>query len=306
MKNTIDRREFIRCSVAAGAVTIVGSASLPSNLIGKVLSSEIDISVVNGMDYFNNTLKSVEMLGGIAKFVPKGSVVGILANSPWEKHGTYTNPDVALAVLKMCADAGAKEIYSIENASEKYWKRSKLYDKHKTNIDAIKSNSDKTTVKIEKGKCLKQVDISNTLLKCDVFINVPIAKHHRGTNFTANLKNMMGACSHATNQYFHKGSDGSGYDNPQFLSHCIADLNLIRKPALCIVDATEFITTNGPAGPGNIVKAQKIVAGTNCLSVDAYSATLLGLNPADVLMIQYAQNHGLGESDLKKLTIKEV
>ena len=73
-----------------------------------------------------------------------------------------------------------------------------------------------------------------------------------------------------------------------------------------IVDATEFVTTNGSAGPGELKKAHKVIAGTNCVSVDAYCSTVLGLIPQDVLMIQYAHEHGLGEIDIKKLTIKEI
>ena len=310
MKNNIDRREFIRQSVAAGVVAAIGSASLPSTLFGNFIPSKIDISVVNGTDFFENTMKAVEMFDGMSKFVPKGSKVGLLINSPWSKPGTYTNPDVALAVLKMCFDAGAKEIYSIEDASTNYWKRSKLYGKFEKEVGKIQSGGSKTTAKIPKGKCLKEAEISKTLLECDVLINIPIVKNHQGTNFTANLKNMMGACSGSTNRFFHKGSGKSGlfgyYDDTEFLSQCIADVNLMRHPNLCVVDATEFVITNGPAGPGEIKKAHKVIAGTNRVSVDAYCSTLLGLIPQDILMIQYAREHGLGKIDLKKLTIKEI
>jgi len=304
MKNHISRREFINRSIAVGIGAVSTSIYLPSTSFGKIFDTAIDISVIDGTEYFNNTIKAVELLGGIDKFVPKGSVVGIIANSPWERPGTYTNPDITLSVLKMCIDAGAKEIYSIENAQPKYWKRSNLFEKFEKEIDQLKSISDKSTIKIDKGKAAKQVDISKTLLDCDVLINIPIAKNHRGTNFTGNLKNLMGATSRSTNRFFHSGGDGGDAD--EFLSQCIADVNLIRRPNLCIVDATEFVTTNGPAGPGKISKAQKIVAGTNCVSVDAYSSTLLGLNPADVLMIKFAHEHGIGEIDLKKLNIKEI
>ena len=310
MNNQIDRRIFIKQSISASLTAAIGSLSLPSLLFGNTDISKIDLSIVNGTDYFTNTMKVVDILGGISKFVSKGSKVGILINSPWDKHGTYTNPDVALAVLKMCIDAGAKEIYSIEDASKNYWKRSKLYNKFENEVNRIQSDDSKITVKIAIGKTLKEADISKILLECDVFINVPIVKNHEGTHFTSNLKNMMGACSSSTNRFFHKGSGRGGlfsyYSDPEFLSHCIADVNSIRKPDLCIVDATEFVVTNGPGGPGEIKKPYKIVAGTNCVSVDSYCATLLEFNPEDVLMIRYAHDHGLGETDLKKLNIKEV
>ncbi len=310
MKNRIDRREFIKQSVALGVTTMAGLTSLPKILTAGATPAGIDISVVNGKDFFASTVKAVAQLGGIEKFVWKKSKVGLLINSPWNKPGTYTNPDIALAVLKMCLDAGAKEIYSIEDASSGYWKRSRLYKQFEKEIYAIRSNNDKSTVEIPKGKSLKEAKISKTLLDCDVLVNIPIVKNHEGTHFTANLKNMMGACAGSTNRYFHSGSGKGGlfnaYADPDFLSQCIADVNLIRKPELCVVDATEFVTTNGPAGPGEIRKANRVVAGVNPVSVDAYCATLLGFNPGDVSLIRFASDHGLGEIDLKKLTIKEV
>jgi uncharacterized protein (DUF362 family) len=307
MKQSINRREFMKHSIAAGIATAAGSLVLPSNLMGNILSSGIDISVVNGTTYFENTLKAVELLGGISKFVPKGSKVGLLVNSPWNKPGTYTNPDVALAVLKMCIDAGASEIYSIENARTSYWKRSALYSSLKNEVGQVQTTDERKTMKIEKGKSLKEAEVSAAFLDCDILINIPIAKNHQGTNFTCNLKNTMGACSRSTCKAFHQGIGTKGfYDNPEFLSQCIADVQLLRVPNLCVVDATEYVTTNGPAGPGELKKANKIIAGTNCVSVDAYSATLLGLAPSDISMIRYASDHGLGEMDLKKLTINEI
>jgi len=37
---------------------------------------------VEGPDYFNSTLKAVDLLGGMGRFVKPGSTVGLLANSP--------------------------------------------------------------------------------------------------------------------------------------------------------------------------------------------------------------------------------
>jgi uncharacterized protein (DUF362 family) len=307
MKNRINRREFIKHSAVIGAAAVTGALSTPSRLLGSVFSSGIDISVVNGATYFDNTIKAVELLGGMSKFVPKGSKVGLLINSPWNKPGTYTNPDVALAVLKMCVDAGASEFYSIENAKTSYWKRSTLYSSLKNEVGRVQTTDERKTTKIEKGISLKEAEVFTSFLDCDVIINIPIVKNHQGTNFTCTLKNIMGACVRTTCRFFHQGGGAKGlYDDAEFLSQCIADAQLIRVPNLCVVDATEFVTTNGPAGPGEIKKAQKVVAGTNCVSVDAYCATLLNLTPTDVSMIRYASKHGIGEMDLKKLTIKEV
>jgi uncharacterized protein (DUF362 family) len=313
MRSTFDRRSFIKQSLAIGTGSALGSVNLSSILLGNSTDPKIDLSVINGADYYTNTWKALQTLGGIESFVKKGNTVGLLINSPLDGFGTHTNPDIAIAVLKMCLDAGASEIYSIEGASLKYWKQSRLYPSFEKEIARVRTDSEKITVKINNGKNLKEADISKRLVECDVLINLPIVKDHKGTTFTCCLKNMMGACSFSTNRFFHQGSGKGGllkfiqfYNDIEFLSQCIADVQLVRKPNLCVVDATVFITTNGPNGPGELKKAQKIVVGTNCVSVDAYCSTLLGFQPENILMIQYASELGIGSSQLKNLSIKEI
>ncbi len=313
MEHRLPRREFMKQGAVLGLSAIAGAFPLPGFLLKGSASPETDISVINGTSYFENTAKAIDALGGISAFVRPGNTVGLLINSRFDKPGAHANPDIALSILKLCLDAGAREVYSIENASASYWKESKLHGKLQTELGKLSDGGAKSTVTIGKGKAIKEAEISSRLIGCDVFINVPIVKNHEGTNFTGNLKNIMGATSGSTNRFFHQGSGKGGllkvfryYDDVEFLSQCIADASLIRKPDLCIVDATRFLTTNGPAGPGEIKKAEKIVAGRNPVSVDAYCATLLGLEPSDVAMIRFAQEHGLGAMDLRKLSIREA
>lgn len=66
-----------------------------------------------------------------------------------------------------------------------------------------------------------------------------------------------------------------------------------------------FIITNGPFGPGELHKPQKVVAGTDRVAVDAYCSTLWELNPKDIHMINMAYDQGIGEKDIKKVKIVE-
>ena len=310
MEDRMNRRSFLKQSAILGASSVVGG-SLLSDVIGKTSKSifsndGVEIAVIEGADYFNNTIQSVELLGGMGNFMMKGARVGLLVNSPWANPGTYTNPDVALAVVKMCFDAGAKEIYSVEDASRKYWDRSGLAEKFADQIENLKPAGENVKVDIPRGKKLKEAVVSKALLECDVLIDVPIVKDHTGTHFTCTMKNMMGACLHnPTCRFMHLGSGAKDfYDDVEHLSQCIADLNLVRKPDLCIVDATEFVITGGPRGPGEIKKAQKVVAGVDPVAVDAYCAEILGLKREDVLMVKMAHEHGLGEIDPSKVQVK--
>ena len=132
------------------------------------------------------------------KFVQRGNTVGILVNSPMHNAGAFTKPDIPLAVVKMCLDAGAKQIYALNDISQDYWKRSTISGKMKSEIGGISYVDEWTEVAIDRGKAFKKADISKALLSCDVYINIPIIKDHEGTRFTCSLKNTMGACSEST------------------------------------------------------------------------------------------------------------
>jgi len=304
----MSRRSFIRTGTAFGVGSMAAaSITTPLTAAEAKKTNHPDIAVVNGMDYYTNTQKAVELLGGIKRFVPKGVRVALLINSAFRNPGTIVNPTIALAVLKMCFDAEAKEVYWIPGSPSGYWQRSTKAEELKEIIAAIKTGSGTIRKDIAKGVSLKSAEIDRYLLECDVLINIPICKDHAGTHFTGNLKNMMGACPHSTCRYFHSGSGAkSAYEDVDFLSQCIADLNLIKKPSLCIVDATEFITTNGPFGPGTIKKSQKIVAGCDPVLVDSYCCSLMGLEAKNVVMIRKAYEHQLGLMDLPMAQIQEI
>jgi uncharacterized protein (DUF362 family) len=140
-----------------------------------------------------------------------------------------------------------------------------------------------------------------------MFINIPIVKDHSGLGFTGTMKNMMGLTSSITNKFFHHGLGKHGwYDDVDFLAQCIADVNLLRKPDLCIFDGTEVLSTNGPRGPGKIIKPLKVFAGVDRVALDVYGANLLGLRGEEIRTAQLAHAHGLGEIDLARLRVEEV
>ena len=312
MSRPLDRRSFLKAGALVGLTPIV-SRKLFAGLFSEQgplapVAGSPEVAVVKGVDYYRATLKALDMLGGMKRFVTRNATVGLLINSRYDKPGTFVKPEISLAVLKMCFDAGAKEVYTIEGVSSRYWNRSELSKKFEEEIKSIKpGNEEFTEVEIPKGVSLKKAEILRAYMDCDVLVNVPIVKDHEGIRMTGSLKNLMGATSHTTNRYFHLGSGAKGYyDDVQFLSQCIADGNLLRKTSLSVMDATEFITTNGPFGPGKVAMVQKVIAGADPVAVDSVGAGLLGLNPNDIVKIRLAYEHGLGQMDKTKMTIQEV
>ncbi|MEE9442609.1 MAG: DUF362 domain-containing protein [candidate division Zixibacteria bacterium] len=314
MSKKINRRSFIKKSTAIGAATAIGGATFSQLIDGAInqarADEKSDICSIIGKNYFDNTLTAIEQIGGIGQFVTEGAKVGLLVNAVRGHPGTDVHPDVLLAVLFLCHQAGAGELKLLKDLSDNYWSNSSRAKEHDKIISSLKIADNFIKVENPKGISLKEVHVQKDLLECDAFINISLAKNHIGTMHTGVLKNFMGACPHnPTNRFCHFGSDTETeewYANCEFLSQCIADMNLVRKPDLCVNDSIEFLTTNGPFGPGEIGRKDAITVGTDPVAVDAYSVRYLGLKPKDVIMIGMAADHGIGTDDLKSLNIKEI
>lgn len=308
MSNQFNRRNFLKTGILLGAGTLISNkAELIAGTVGKLSPAKAAISVIKGNDYYTNTFAAVEQLGGIKSFIKKGDTVGLLVNSRYNKPGTFVKPDIALAVISMCLDLGVKKIVSLENVEPGYWKLSSNSKKHLSLINSLKfAGENYTKVKIPKSVSLKEAEVQKDFIDCDAYINIPIFKQHEGIKVTGCLKNLMGLTSSTTNRFFHFGNNGSDwYSDVEFLAQCIADINLVKKPVLCVADATEYITTNGPFGPGNVQKSYKVAASTDPVALDVWGAKLLGYKPEEILAIKYAAKLGIGETDLSKVTVKE-
>ena len=313
MKANLSRRLFVKQGVLLGAATFMGTEFFPEVSFlsppSLLAAEKVDLSVVKGSDFFLSTVKAVQQLGGMETFVTRGSRVGLLLNSPFKNYGAHVKPEISLAVVKMCYEAGAKEIYLLKEGYSGYWKRSQLAMEFADEIKSLKPGwDDFIDHTIVDAISKKEPSITKALLDCDVFINVSILKHHDGIGYTCSLKNMMGTSSTTTNMSMHFGGKVglSFFPDVGYLSQCIVDLNTIRRPDLCIVDTTEFITEKGPYGPGKLAKPHLVVAGTDRVAVDAYCVSALGLDQTQLPIIEMAAQRGLGNRDLSKINIREI
>jgi uncharacterized protein (DUF362 family) len=125
-------------------------------------------------------------------------------------------------------------------------------------------------------------------LEADVHIALPVAKSHSGAGFTGAVKGQMGLIE--TRKPFHWRYD---------LHQAIADIGTHLRPQLCIMDALAIMATDGPRGPGEIIKADTLIAGTDPVAVDAAAVRLVPLHgkkvdPKRIRHLQAAASMGLG------------
>jgi len=313
MKYGMTRRRFIKGSAAVGASVSIGG-ELFGGYVAEASTEEavaVGLAAVTSPDGFANTIAAVDAVGGMARFVSRGSTVVINANTAFKHRGSIVDPGVLLATLKLCADAGAKEMWLIKGTKDDFWGRCDRAADFAELIGSAKvSEREMKVVEIASGVALKQAHVDRRLLEADHYLDVTLAKHHKGCEFTGALKNTMGACPHdPTCRFFHVGNNPDSedwYPDVDHLSQCVADLNLVRQPDLCILDAGEILTTNGPFGPGKLANPQAVVASADMVAIDAYGVRYLDLEPAAIPMIALAEKHGLGNADLARIGVREI
>ena len=150
---------------------------------------------------------------------------------------------------------------------------------------------------------LKSFSVFDEIQSADVFINVPIAKHHGSTRLTLGIKNLMGVMGGNRGQ-IHQGD----------IHQKLADYYSAVKPHLTSIDATRSLLEKGPKGGGtNFVREPKtIIASTDTVAADAYATTLFkeydgwkDITPEKIGHIKYAYEMGLGEMRLDKIKVVE-
>ena len=248
------------------------------------------------------TRRVIKDLGGMSRFVSKGDVVWVKPNIAWDRtpeQAGNTNPDVVATVIKMCFEAGAKQVMVGDNpcnAGERTYPNSRIQPAaEKAGARVVQLDKRKFKKTALNGKALKEWEIYTEMLEVDTFINIPIAKHHRLAGATLGIKNLMGICGGSRNR-FH-----------QDLTNVLPDLAAFMKPKLIILDAIRVLPTNGPRG-GNLDDVKRkdtLVAGVDQVAIDAFGATLLGMEPKQIAHIVEAANRGLGTMDYKSLSPAE-
>jgi len=283
---------------AAGTAAAV-AASTPTVEAG----GRADLAVVKGGDYQAITRAAVGAIGGIERFVPRGSKVVVKPNIGPNRAPQYaatTHPKVVAAMVTLCQEAGASKVtvldYGLNGPNVGY---------DTSGIEAAVKRAAGTMeritmmkfkqVAVPEGKEMKSLYIYQDVLDADVVITVPIAKHHSLSGLTLAMKNMMGVTR-----------DRDPFHNN--IGQRVADLCTLIRPRLTIVDATRILLRNGPSG-GNLADVKQldtVIASADIVAADAYAATLFGLKGQDIATVRAGQAMGLGTMDLSTLRIATV
>lgn len=303
------RRDFLKkglgAGVAAGAflkLGAVGSNALASN---SNPTKPYDLVAVMGGEPADMFDKAIAALGGMGKFVKKGQTVVVKPNIGWDtspERGGNTNPLLIGRIVEHCFQAGAKDVFVFDNTCDEWtrcYKNSGIEDAvKKAGGKLVPGNTENyyKPITIPKGKKLTEAKVHELILNSDVFINVPVLKHHSSAKVTIAMKNLMGIVW--DRRYWHRND----------LHQCIADFATWRNPDLNIVDAYRVMTRNGPRGvsEADIVIKKSLIVSTDMVAADAAAAKIFGSEPSDIQHIKIAHEMGVGNMNLDELNIERI
>ena len=298
------RRDFFKYIGALGLISGAGRLVLPEEVwaMAPQQTPQPVVAKAQGTNYANLVGDTIQALGGMKNFVHAGEVVVVKPNMAWDRPpemAANANPAVVRRVVELCLEAGAKQVKVLDNTCNDA-RKSYVNSGIKAAVEGIKDPravvqyvDDRrfVEVRIEKAKALKKWYFYKDILEADRFINIPIAKNHSEARLTMCLKNMMGAIGGWRGR-IHVG-----------LHQNIADMNLLLRPDLHVLDATRILLRNGPSG-GRLedVEVKNLVfAGTDPVALDAVGTGLFGMKPEDLGYIIKSHQAGRGEMDLNKI-----
>lgn len=300
----MNRRDFLKNAAAASAALAAGRTLLAPGRAAQAAGARPLLVRVAGPGVPADLAAAVHEvlgpLGGMQAFVKKGQTVLLKPNmgfpTPPAQRAT-TSPALVAAVAREVLGCGASRVLVLDNPT----RRPEACLKTVGIPEAVRdldvhvflptSESMFVETPVPKGKSLRSTRILKEALRADVHIALPIAKSHNAAGFSGCLKGMMGLI--LDRESFH-----ARYD----LNQAIADLNTVLRADLILLDGLQVMSTDGPAGPGELVTCNTLLAGTDPVAVDAAGVALAPLyrrriKPRQIKHLKKAAAMGLGTLD---------
>ncbi len=319
----LTRREFVTRAVKAGlSITAAGAASYllyDSNGPGAAMEAKElvtlpdfsvphrdgrTISVVKGSDRVKTVDTAIDLLGGIERFVKPGETVAIKPNVAFAQApivGSTSRPELVAELVRLCyGKAGAKLVYVTDNPINDPASCFTLSGIGKAAAAAgakviLPKDSLFRHTTVEGGKLVKNWPVFfGPFESVDKLIGVAPIKDHSRAGASMSMKNWYGLLGGRRN-IFH-----------QDINTIIAELAMMVKPTLVILDGTGVMMTNGPTGGSvsDLRRANTLIASCDMVAADSYGCGLLDLKVSDLAYLAKAEKAGAGTTDYESLNPK--
>lgn len=263
------------------------------------------ISVARGEGRSQNVKAAIKALGGMELFIRPGDKVLLKVNAAFASPpvlGATTHPEMVSQMTALCLDAGAAQVIVTDNPINDPASCFELTGiapaARAAGAQIMVPRPDRfEPYTLKTGRLIRDWPVLSTPLRwADKVIGLaPVKDHHRsGASMT--IKNWYGLLGGRRN-IFH-----------QQIHTIIAELAMMIKPTLVVLDGTQSMMANGPTGGSldDLKDTKTVIAGTDPVAVDALGATLLGKTAQDLPHLNKAQDAGVGTTDYRLLNPIEV
>jgi uncharacterized protein (DUF362 family) len=269
------------------------------------------VSVAHGKDVKTLISEAVAAIGGFGRMGIKGKTVLVKPNVlSGRKSPTTTNPDLVRETVKLLYEHGSSRVFVGDMSA--LWKLPTRANMEKTGIMKAARDAgaevlsledhDWIRVRLEKGKYIKEVDVSGWIFKADKVINLPVIKTHSSAQYSICLKNFVGATNFRQRPYF---------ANVRRWEEVVAEINLAYSPDLNIVDGTTIMVEGGP-WEGEEKKTDLVIASGDRIAADVVGVALIksfGLwrdapkTPWEARQVKRAVELGLGAGNRQEMKL---
>jgi len=261
------------------------------------------VTVIYGNDVHNMVRRLILATGALYSLRPDTGVLikpNLVVSRPdWA--GVNTDPRVVEALVIAIKDTGVRRItigdgsgmgYSASKAFQVcgYSDLTKRYGLRLVDLERDRFVEKKVSI----NGPFNTLEIAQTVLECDVLINVPVMKAHSEVLITCSLKNLKGVMPRKMKTAFHRVD----------LHRAIAQLASLISPDLILVDGLQGDLSSETGH--NPVLMETMLLGRNPVEVDSVVADILGYAPRTIRHIAYSADAGLGTCDLERISIRRL
>ncbi len=259
------------------------------------------MSVVKCSDRVKSVNKAIELLGGIERFVRPGETVAIKPNVAFASPpmlGATARPELVAEVVRLCySRARAKQVYVTDNPINDPASCFMLSGIGKAASEAgakvvLPKNHLFRHTTLAGGRLIRNWPVFfGPFESVDKIIGIAPVKDHHRSGASMSMKNWYGLLGGRRN-IFH-----------QDINTIIAELAMMVRPTLVILDGTEVMITNGPTGGSvsDLKRTNTLIASCDMVAADSFGCSLLDLRPSELPYLAKAEKTGAGTTDYESL-----
>jgi uncharacterized protein (DUF362 family)/Pyruvate/2-oxoacid:ferredoxin oxidoreductase delta subunit len=254
--------------------------------------------------------ESLDMLGGISRFVGKGQRVCLKVNllmAAEPEKAVTTHPAVIEALVNLVREAGGIPFiadspgggipYTKGGLRRVYRATGLLELAGRTDVE-LNWDTEAVEVPYPDGKILKRLDIIKPVLDADVVIAIPKLKTHLFTTLTGATKILFGVVPGLAKPGYH-----AKLANLERFVEMLLDIIACVRPALFVMDGVVGLEGDGPALHGEPRKVGILMASSNPVALDAVACKIVGIDPGQVVLLQAARRRGWWDGTIESIRV---